>query len=364
LVGETYFVAQRIGNCSNNINSMSLYFPINAAVATMFYEELKNTAFLSNLSGLYATPQSLHIPIVNISKPKRETDVMYQQDMTKSVNLKQIAETIKKRKVLYMNEAQKDMEDLQKVDKWFTGGSNWAIALTFVLSIIGTVAAMIAVYTCIRSHKFLSVVGTVMANPQGTQAYDLDSNTDAEDAYVMERLSDKLFQTILLIILYVLYKGCRYLYIRWSAIKILIPEAIALQKGPVSHLHLEFGSLKTGLTKVYLGSLFMTICEIHTCGLLSSVKCTLTKSKWKTHGVLTLNWNDNAFALMYGNSALPLPEYAYVALWTLNKLSAIFEETFAIRLLCTHDGLTYVLTTDAVVGTPNQMPQTQQTVPS
>ena len=29
-----------------------------------------------------------------------------------------------------MNEAQKDMEDLQKVDKWFTGGSNWAIAKT------------------------------------------------------------------------------------------------------------------------------------------------------------------------------------------------------------------------------------------
>jgi hypothetical protein len=100
----------------------------------------------------------------------------------------------------------------------------------------------------------------------------------------------------------------------------------------------------------------MNICDLYTVGQLSSITCTLTKSRWRTHGILTLAWNHDLFTLFYGDSKLPLPDYAYVALWTLSKLSLICTEVYAIRLLCTHEGLTYVLTTDTTAGTPNAMP--------
>ena len=333
---------------------MNLYFPINAAVATIFYVELKNTGYLNNLSSLYSKPQDLKIPILNITGSISDNDVLFQQDLSKYVDLKQIAKTIRKRQSLYLNEAQKDMNDLTNVENWFSDYDNWAIGLTFILSIVGAIAAIIAIYTCIRSHKFLAIMGTVMSQAQPTNANEL--GIVENENYITDGLSDKVFQTTLIIILYGMYKLARYLYIRWSAIKTVVPEAMAMQKGPVSHLHLEFGSLNTGLTKVYLGSLYMNICDLYTVGQLSSITCTPTKSRWRTHGILKLAWNHDLFTLFYGDSKLPLPDYAYVALWTLSKLSLIFTEVYAIRLLCTHEGLTYVLTTDTTAGTPNAMP--------
>jgi hypothetical protein len=88
----------------------NLYFPINAAVATIFFVELKNTGYLNNISTLYSKPQDLKIPILNITGPMSDTDVLFQQDLSKAVDLKQIAVTIRKRKSLYLNEAQKGHE--------------------------------------------------------------------------------------------------------------------------------------------------------------------------------------------------------------------------------------------------------------
>lgn len=345
LVGDTFFVAQQIGNCTPHFHDNKLFYPMNAAVATVFYSYLSNSGYMANMSQLYTAPPDLHVPPLKVTHSDDGSDVLFVDDLTTSVSLKKLRDTIARRKEVYLSTAQKENAEIANLESWFRNKRNWAIGLTFILSIIGTIAAGIAIYTCVKSHRLMSIFGLMLSRPDAAAAMQDLSDVDSESLF-LNRLYDKLFQVIFLMIIFLIYKLAKALYVKWSVIRIALPNAVASSGNVMSHLHLEFCSTTSGLVKVYLGSFHVNIFKLHITGDLSDITYRLRCARCRIYGILYISWDAAVFNLRHGLFPILLPAYAYIPPWTLHNLSTALHEPFALRLLCSHAGLTYVLTAD------------------
>ena len=340
LVGTTYFVPERLGDCEGEAPNIELRYPINAMVASVFYTQVKPTTLLHNLSQLYKEPPKWNIPQLNISFSESEQNVLLGSSLTKEVDLKRIAKALETRKQLYLDRQDKAEQD-KKLETWFNDMDNIAIAATFVLSLVGTMAAILAIYNCIKNHRIAALFGSLLAQPGPAQATEmLPSECDISPTGI---LKEKFLQVLIVLMLYAAYCFAKRLYCRWSIIKVAIPEAIASHKGTISHIHLEFACPTKGITKVYLCSLYTPVIGLRLLGQLTLTDITLTLNRFKIYAILTIDWTRSSFIILHDNIPITLPSVAYVNAWTYRKLQPILSEKFTVRAILTYDGLCYVL---------------------
>ena len=341
LVGKDYFIPQRMRDCKDRPDKVELLFPINAAVATVFYKDIHNKGLLRDMSALYKTPQDLEIPELNLTLSEIDPEVLIDNDLTQSIDLKKIAKAIRARHEVYLDRQEKNRHN-QSLKNWFSGMETLSMSITFVLALIGTCAAFVAIYNCVKGHRVMALFGAMSAKVPVANA--LTFPEDCVSVPYVAIIRERCFQILIVVTLLASFCLMKHLYKRWSVIKILIPETVAIHKGAMTHLHLEFGNPVKGLSKIYLCTVHTTVLNLEMTGSLEIHDVTLHLAKYKTHGILKLVWPTTTFRILHDTIEVKLPDIAYVSIWSYWKLRTILTEPHMERVLLTYDGLTYVLT--------------------
>ena len=340
LVGQNYFIPQRMEDCEKRPDHVELMYPINAAVATVFYQEIDNEALLKDLSKLYTTPQNLNIPKLNLTMPPHDPEVLINNDLTQIIDLKQIARAIRSKQEIFLNKQDKNKHQ-QRFENWFDSVETVSMSITFLLALTGTFACFLGIYNCIKGHKVMALFGALTAQTGGANALEIGANCAGTRYYDIIR--EGTFQITLVIMIFCLYHLNRYFYKRWSIIKILVPNAVNQQKGSMTHIHLEIGNPNRGSTKIYLCSFHARIMSLKMKGIITGDEMKMTMAKFWTHGILDLGETLKYFKLSQDGLDIKLPTIAYVAVWSSRKLGSVLREQYQTRLLMTYDGMTYIL---------------------
>ena len=345
LVGKDYFIPQRMKDCTDRPDKVELLFPINAAVATVFYKDIHNKGLLRDMSALYKTPQNLNIPELNLTLSEIDPEVLIDNDLTQSIDLKRIAKAIRARHKVYLDRQGKNLHN-QDMKNWFSGMETLSMSVTFTLALIGTCAAFVAIYNCVKGHRVMAIFGALTAKP--TIANALSFPDECVSVPYLAIIRERCFQILIVVILFAIFCLIKHLYKRWSVIKILIPETVAIHKGAMTHLHLEFGNPMAGLIKLYLCTMYTTVLNMKMIGSLEIHDVRLQLAKYRTHGILELVWPTTTFRILHDSVEVKLPDVAYVSIWSYRRLKAILAEHHMERVLLTYDGLTYVLAKEQI----------------
>ena len=346
LVGDQYFVAEKIDNCEDKKDDFQLYYPINAVVATVFLDKIALEGVAKNLSHLFTTPPKLNTPTISLANPMKDLDLLIPGDLSKSVNLKQLARKIRAKQALYLDGSHREFHRAKDVSSWFATLGNWSLALTFVFSLLGALALFVTGFNCLRGHKLMTMFGTLVATAPPVEGC---SDRQSGDLAFGDRIADRIFQLVILISVFITYRIGRSIYLNWSAVRIALPATMAVAGGPLTHLALEFGSPLHGLVRAYLGSCHADVCGLNIRGRLAAVQLDLVTARAHTHAVLKLDWASADFRLLHDRTGLPLPRCAYIPFWKIGALRKIMTDSYAARFLATHAGLTYILTYERVV---------------
>ena len=260
LVGETYFIPERISDCENKDVNVKLLYPINAAVASIFSGHIKNKIVLKNLSKLYDAPQVMNIPVVHVNQPESDSDVLIENELNEVVSLKKLAKIAEKSKTVFLDKQDKSKQT-SKVENWFRHADNRAIAATFILSIFGALAAILSIYNCCKSQRIITLFGTLMTNLRNAEAAPIECAENHNINYT-RLFEENMFQLCIVIILFSLFKISRHYYAKWTMVKVLLPTNIQFDKSSTTHFHLEFCSPTKGMVRSYIGSIHTTILNI------------------------------------------------------------------------------------------------------
>ena len=338
LIGQTFFMPQRLENCDDKPKGIKLMYPINAAVATLFGEKIENEMLKTNISALYLEPQDLQIPDLDMTLFPKDDDVLINQDLSQDIDLKRIVQALKDKKKVYLDRPEKTRQN-NKVENWFNDLDNVALSVMFILSILGTLAAVIAVVNCVRTNKVMTLFGAMMAMPARTEAFEIGKDYH-EYLYLVY---NNLIQVLILLCFYAIYQGLSKIYRQCNLVKILAPNTISVSQGHVSHIHLEFGVATMKPCKIYLCSIYTTIMELNVQGDLKFEELRLKASRCKTHAVLKIEWARALFHLRCNRDVVRLPKIAYMSIYGYMSMKKIMQHEFTLRVLVTFDGLTYVL---------------------
>ena len=340
LIGQTFFIPQRLENCKDKPEHLKLLFPVNAAVAALFGQQFDNDMLKVNFSALHLTPQDMNIPTLDVSLFPKDDDVLISQDLSQDIDLKRIIQALTDKRKVYLDRPEKTRQN-NKIENWFKDLDNVALSVMFVLSIVGTLAALIGIVNCVRTNKAMALFGSLMAMPSRTRAWNLFE--EEKQVEYLNMFYDNLFQVVLFLGFYLCYRMMVKIYSQWSLIKILAPNTIATNQGTISHIHLEFGVPTEKPCKIYLCSIYTSIMDLTIIGVVRFEELRLKAARCKTHAVLKLEWAKALFCLKCNGEMVRLPSMAYVSIYTYLAMKRIMHDNYTLRILITYDGLTYVL---------------------
>ena len=158
-----------------------------------------------------------------------------------------------------------------------------------------------------------------------------------------------MWLSIILHALIVLYKLLKLAYNKLAVIKILTPKGVSTHTGQQSHIMIELGNAQVGMTSLYVCSLSATVSDLKLVGTPKLMTFRTHLSKFKTHGIMTIDWTNEIFDIMCDGITLTMPTLAYMSLWKYYKISQIQKHSYVVRVLIIYDGLTYLLNGDKEV---------------
>ena len=340
LVGKDYFIPQRLEDCENRPDQIELLFPINAAVATVFYKEIGNEALLKDLSKLYASPQNLNIPKLNLTLSDHDPEVLVENDLTQIIDLKKLAKAINSKGKVYLNKQDKNKHH-QKFQNWFDSAETVSLSITFVLACAGMLACLLGIYNCIRGHKIMALFGALTTKIGGAEA--LEFSADCVGTQYSDTIVDRIIQVIIVVTIICLYHLLKYFYQNSTITRIIMPSSVAGQRGDITHVQLEIGNSQTGTIRTYLCSIHAPIMGLELCGYLRKGEISLEIATFWTHGIMELGRTLAGFKIKHEGHTVILPTMAYVPVWSYKTMKTILDEPNTVQLLLTYKGLTYVL---------------------
>ncbi len=210
--------------------------------------------------------------------------------------------------------------------------SNWfankiEIAITFIFSILGTLALVITIIGLLNTINwgpFIGAYGTVAQ----AEAISFDTDDSIDNTYddnFNQRLILHICISVVLFITYTLLK--KYLK-RSVLVKIIMPSNS--DNSNESNILLE---LNSGFDSVLL-----YVCtikgQLHQFSLSSNVaiETTVLTNHW-FYSILKINWNNNNFRLFQNNELCQLPTYVYVPLHKMRIANKIKGNPSTVRIL-------------------------------
>jgi len=346
LVGDTYFLPQRLSGCSHKPSVIQVLYPINAAVMTVFDSILPEEEVLSNLSILYDAPQEIHIPSLNIEATQISEDVLVDDHLDKEIDLKRVAEAIKSRTRMYLDREEKQQHK-NKIENWFVDFDNIAIACTFILSLLGTIAFIMGMIICFKNHRIAAMFGFLMAQPPPVEAYLVDDIVSFRGV-ILERT----YQLLLVLLVFIVYKFIKFIRNKMFLIKYTAPSGAINRPGLSTHLLIEIGNARVGLRRVYLCTLSTSVASLNIVGTPLISDFQLHLATLGMYAVMTITWPEDMFAIFCDDIQMKLPKIAYISTWNYFKINEIMQRNFIVRIIAHYDGLSYLLSQDSSFRTP------------
>ena len=340
LIGHTYFIPQRLKDCKNKPEHIRLYYPVNAAVLSVFNANIQEGKLLANLSEIYIAPQDLKLPTLDLEISKANDDILADNNLKQEIDLKRVASAMKQRKHMYLDREEKQLHN-SKLENWFLNLDNIAIGITFILSLIGTLAAIVGIVNCVKNYKVMALYGYLMSKPA-----DVHADSGCHTGTMQDAIVARTYQIIIVATLILLYKLAKLAYNRLAIIKILRPKSISTYTGLQSHIRIELGNAQMGMTSIYVCSLSATVADLKLVGTPRLMNFQIHLSKFRTHGIMAIDWATEIFNITCDGITLTMPTVAYVSLWKYYKVAQIKKQSYVVRILITYDGVNYLLNED------------------
>ena len=347
LIGRTYFIPERIEDCPNKTEVIRLKYPLNAAVLSVYGYDLKEGKYLNNLSDIYTVPQNLDLPSLSLQQHLHGDDILADGEFKQELNLKRVIQAMKDRKPRFLDREDKQLAS-GKIENWFLNIDNIAIGTTFILSILGSLAAILGVYNCIKTYKVMSIFGFLMAKPRTVQAASGESESELLEFVIKERI----YQILIVICLYLVYKLAKLAHNKLALVKIFAPNGVVTYAAKDCHVMLEIGNATKGIVRLYVCSLATCISEINMIGEPILKGLGLTMAKIKLFGILNIIWPEEDFCLTCDGIAITLPTLVYISLPAYFKTKSIISGEHYSRICILYDGFMYLMKQTREKGTP------------
>ena len=328
LDGKKFFIPERLNYCNNKEYPVQVSFPINAIAATVFHHRILAPGLLSDLSKLFSTPKSLNLPKIEFELPETDLGTALSQDYSKELDMHRVAKLISAKEPIYW-----DMQD--NISNWYKTLDKIALVISFILSVLGTIALVLGLYNCIRNYRITTLFGLMVNQIKLTDAAGQYTESD-----IISSIWDKIVQMLILLTFWIIYKLVKYIIFRWSMIRLLTPTIVASDTRPTSHLILEIFSPKIGKSRVYLASAQVSIADLtwNEEPRIDHIKIEITRRK--IFNDLKIDWKKMDI-LQCKSIPMDLPRVAPLPWHMTNKVRETLAAAHNLRILVTCEGLTY-----------------------
>ena len=142
-----------------------------------------------------------------------------------------------------------------------------------------------------------------------------------------------------------LYRVLRYIYRRWTVVRILLPDNIPHGDGDNCHIHLEVGNGKQ-MERFYLCSIPCNPLGLSFHGVIPYVALQLTRNRM--FATLSIPWSSGTFKVCCHDHAIPLPKVAYISIFRLSSIKKILMADYFVRAIMTHGSFSCEVPSDAM----------------
>ena len=311
LLSGSYFIAQTL--CPTALSNLKLQYPINAAVAIVFESELDKKLQYANLSALHDQPYPINAPTPDLNLDL-ENDVLLSHNIEQVADLEKLANIMRHEKKVYFDKHHK-FSETDGFRNWFTTTENIVYGIGFILSILGGIACAIACHNCVKQYKTSALMGSFLAQVRDAKALEGGEENIPECKGVA--LSGFILKIGVVLGIIITYRLLKYMYQRWSVIKILLPNEIPQDASDACHIHLEIGNGRK-MERFYLCTIPCNPLGISFQGVIPYVQLKLTRNV--CFATLTIPWANGTFQIRCHNHRVELPQVTHVNVFRVRSV--------------------------------------------
>ena len=178
------------------------------------------------------------------------------------------------------------------------------------------------------------MVAVLMETPAVTA---LETNSNIPDCSE-EGLAGFFVKIGLIMGLWTLYRVLRYVYQRWTVVKIVLPNNIPHGDGDNCHIHLEIGN-GNHMERFYLCSIPSNPLGLSFQGVIPYVNLQLIQNR--LFATLSVPWSSGTFKVCCHDHDIPLPKVAYISIFRISALKRILAADYFVRAIMTHGSFSY-----------------------
>lgn len=305
VIGHDFYIQQQIHGCSQKDNIVNVHQPVNALVTWHFQEQIKN---VTGQFDYFAT----HDPTKNITAPElkvltliNETDVLL-EPYTGGVKFERVKQLIKNDTLHYKTVEDKLYQEFKNRDKlaalkgWHLP-SFWSILGISGTTIIAIIAVIIVLCLCCRqgqsnimSKIMTGMSGLAMQNMGRAEALKVETPNEklgeiSDQTLAYNEFKYRMFLLASAITAYLIYKFMVFIYNRYLAFRIIVPQISGDTSVYRCHVYLEVVNEKRKVL-LYVASIAAAMVNVTFCadtrvkikGVRNSCLSTLLELEWES----------------------------------------------------------------------------------
>ena len=350
ILGSSFYIEEKL--CKQKLGEIVLSYPVNAAVMA-YHKTVLLENKITNVSTLFPKPPHFIVPMLNITL-HNDDDTLVETNEGKPIPLARVSSMLQKQKKIFYDTSVKQIEN-SKFENWWAG-ENIAIGCAFVLALMGSILGVVAIFNCVRTHRVSATMGAMLMQ-QVPKANALPMFCK-RDASLIEILPPLLVQLAVSLTLFLTIKLIWKMYTKWSIVKIINPNTVAIKTRNEVHFLLELFNEREYI-RLYVFTVHSNPMYLSVFGTI--IKMSLTLELRKLYCYLSFDWTNSNMVVKQEGRRLQLPQVAYVPLYNYHKVKRILNNSHGTRLIMNNDGMAYVqsetLTLKTIVD-PETIPET------
>jgi hypothetical protein len=250
-------------------------------------------------------------------------------------DLEKLADMMKREKKVYFDKHHK-FSETDGFRTWFTTADNIVYGIMFILAILGGIACAVACHNCVKQYKTSALMGSFLT--QAGLAKALEEGEENIPDCKGVALSGFLLKIGVVLGILITYKILRYIYQRWSVIRIMLPNEVPQDSANACHIHLEIGNGRA-MERFYLCTIPCNPLGIAFQGVIPYVQLKLARNV--CFATLSIPWANGTFQIRCHNHLVDLPQVTHVNIFRVRNVQKILMADYFVRGVMTNGSFTY-----------------------